>query len=84
MWYWYCAPFSGLWWIFLLMFILWMVMMFFIMRAFLGGRFPCGCMHRMTDRAEDSSPSGRERQPPGSAREEGNSMKNIIESMANR
>ena len=71
MWYWYCAPFSGLWWIFPLMFIFCMVVMFFIMRAFLGGRFPCGCMHRMMDRAEDSSHRGERGQPPGSARRGG-------------
>lgn len=33
-----------------LMFIFCMVLMFFVMRAFLSGRFPCGCMPRMMHR----------------------------------
>jgi hypothetical protein len=31
-----------MWWIFPLMFVICMVMMFFMMRAFFGGRFFCG------------------------------------------
>ena len=41
MWYWCCAPLMGLWWIFPLMFIAFMVMMFFVVRALFMGRFPC-------------------------------------------
>ena len=55
MWYWCGAYYSGLWWIFPLLFIFCMVMMCFIMRAFFGGRFSCGCMHRTLDRAEDGA-----------------------------
>ncbi len=71
MWYWQCSPFWGLWWIFPLMFIFCMVLMFFVMRAFLGGRFPCGCMRNMMDRAGDAGRYGGREESHKSAPGEG-------------
>ena len=58
MWYWCGAPFSGLWWMFPLMFIFCMVVMCFVLRAFVGGKFPCGCMHGMMGRTRDDARYG--------------------------
>ena len=41
MWFWYCSPFAGLWWIFPIMFLLCLLMMFFCMRRFFGQYSGC-------------------------------------------
>jgi hypothetical protein len=67
MWFWCNAPFTWMWWIFPIMFLVCLVMMFFYMRMFFGGHFghhfrccspgrPAGerpNQHRETDHARE-------------------------------
>ncbi len=68
MWFW-CGTYTGLWWIFPIMFILCVIMTFVCMRAFSAGRLCC-CERWRGSRTEDGR-HRQEKEARGTDREKG-------------